>query len=73
MMMNTNLKRKRCLTWFLTGGFLMQLGSCNFGNISTSVTLDGRELIVTLFRAAILTPIDQFITESVNELFADNN
>lgn len=72
-MMNTNLKRKRCLTWLLTGGFLMQLGSCNFGNVATSVTLDGRELIITLIRSAILTPLDQFITDSVNDLFADDN
>ena len=51
-----------------------ELCSCNLNDITTTttVTLDGREVIISLVRQAILTPIDQYITEAVNELFDDD-
>ena len=54
---------------FCTAGVLFQVGSCDFGEITTTTTLDGRELVLTLVRSAVLTPIDQLITAAVNELF----
>ena len=50
-------------------GAACQFGGCDLGTITTSMTLDGRDAIIQLIRGAILTPIDAFITEAVNEAF----
>ena len=52
-------------------GTLCQFGGCELGTITTSstTTLDGRDAIVQILRGAILTPLDVFITDSVNEAF----
>jgi hypothetical protein len=54
-------------------GTSFQLSGCQFNDITTSVTLSGQELIVTLIRGAILTPIDQAITAAVNDFFASDD
>ena len=43
--------------------------SCRIDEITTTSTVDGREVLVSLIRGAILSPIDAAITEGVNELF----
>ena len=66
--------RRRALSTLCAAGIVCQLGSCNFNEITTTttMTLDGREVIISLVRQAILTPIDQYITDAVNELFDDD-
>ena len=54
-------------------GFLGQFGGCEFGEISTTVTMDTRELIIGVVRGTILTPLDEFITDAVNEAFDEND
>lgn len=61
--------RHKVVGMLCTAGVVFQVGSCDFGEITTTTTLNGRELVITLVRSAILTPIDQFITVAVNELF----
>ena len=70
-MRNRSLKKKAVLLGLGAMVFQLPLGSCEFDQITatSTVTLDGREVIVNLIRGAILTPIDTFITDSVNELF----
>lgn len=65
------LRLKRAGT-IATCGMAFQFGGCDFGTVSTSVTLNGADLIVTLIRAAILTPIDNAITDFVNDAFTDD-
>jgi len=48
---------------------LFQLGGCEFGDITTTTTLDGRELVISLIQGAILNPIDAFIIDTVNDAF----
>lgn len=50
-------------------GILCQFGGCELGAITTAQTLDGRDAIIQLIHGAILTPIDAFITNAVNEAF----
>ncbi len=64
--------RSRTAKMLVAGAVLTQAGSCNFGEVSTSVTLSGQELIITLIRSAILSPIDAYVTNAVNEIF-DND
>jgi len=66
-----SFKRKAALLGLGVMAFQLPLGSCQFDQITatSTVTLDGREVIMNLIRGAILTPIDTFITDSVNELF----
>lgn len=61
--------RAKRLAVCATCGMMFQFGSCNFGTVTTPVTLDGAQLIVTLIRAAILTPLDAAITEFVTDAF----
>ena len=53
------------------GAFLFgwPFGGCQIDQITTTSTLDGREVLISLIRSAILSPIDTAITEGVNELF----
>ncbi len=53
------------------GAMLFQFGGCEFSEITatSTVTLDTREVLISMIRGAILTPIDTFITNGVNELF----
>ena len=44
-------------------------GGCKIDQITTTSTLDGREVMISLIRGAILSPIDAAITQGVNELF----
>ena len=61
--------RAKSLGLLCSMGVLCQLGGCDIGAITTSTTLDGRDAILQLVRGAILTPIDAFITNAVNEAF----
>lgn len=53
-------------------GCLFQVGGCELGEITTTVTLSGEELVISLIRGAILRPIDEFVTNAVNEAFSED-
>ena len=61
--------RHRTIGTLAAGAMLFQVGGCEFGDITTTTTLDGRELVISLIRGAILNPIEAFITDSVNAAF----
>ena len=44
-------------------------GGCQIDQITTTTTLDGREVMISLIRGAVLSPIDAWITQGVNDLF----
>ena len=48
-------------------GMVLQVGGCELGTITTTTTLDARDAIIQLIRGALITPIDAFITNAVNE------
>ena len=52
----------------VTWGF--PLGACELGEITTTTTttLDGRDVIVSLVRSAIITPLDAWLTGLVEDL-----
>ena len=56
-------------------GFLCQFGNCDFGSITTTstVTLDGGELIASLVQSAIITPLDEWLTSTVIGAFGSDN
>jgi hypothetical protein len=66
-------KRAKALGLLCGLGTLCQLGGCDLGTITTSMTLDGRAAIIQLVRGAILTPIDAFITETINNAFGETD
>ncbi len=63
--------RSKLAAMLCSGGMIFQLGSCDFGDITTSVTLSGEELITTLVRGAIIGPLNAFIDDTVSGLFSD--
>ncbi len=65
--------RSKTIALICSAGFMFQAGGCSFGEITTTTTLDGRELLVSLIRGAILTPLDALITDTINDAFADGN
>jgi|GEM_PF-3603012 len=71
-----NFKRRmhqKALGVLCAAGVVCQLGGCEFGEVSTEVTLSSRELVISLIRGAILAPIDRFITDAVNEAFEEDD
>lgn len=58
-------------------GFVGQFGNCDFGEITatttSTTTIDGRELLISLVRGAIITPFDQWVTNTVNDTFGPDN
>ena len=50
-------------------GIVCQFGGCDIGEITTSVTLSGQDLVIGLVRGAILGPLDAFITDAINDAF----
>jgi len=49
----------------------LPLGACEIGDFSTTTTttLSGREVVTFLLRSAILTPIDNLLTNAVDAFF----
>ena len=66
-------RRRRALAAIFAAAFLCQAGSCQFDEITTTVTLSGRDVLVTLFRDAILGPIDAYVTEAIDDFFDDED
>jgi hypothetical protein len=66
------MTRKKCVAAGLGAVLLaFPVGGCELDQITatSTVTLDAREVIISAIRGAILTPLDTFITEGVNQLF----
>jgi Sec-independent protein secretion pathway component TatC len=74
----------KCKHWrkfmaaMFSAGMLFQLpGGCNIGEITTvtTTTLNGRDVIISLVRSAIITPLDavltNWITNAVENLTTD--
>ena len=75
-MMNMTGKRlHRAVVLTATGAMAMQLGSCQLSdiNVSSAVTINGQDALIELIRGAVLAPIDQFITDGINNLFDDGD
>jgi hypothetical protein len=53
----------------LAAGTTFQFGGCNIADVTIPTTLAGRDLLITLVRGAILTPIDAFVTNAINNAF----
>jgi hypothetical protein len=62
---------RRLAGLLFSGGVLLQFGSCDIGEITTTTTLDGREAVIQIVRGAILTPIDAYITNVITEFFEE--
>lgn len=60
----------RGIAGILTAGMLFQFGGCDISAVTVPTTLDGRELVITLIRGALLAPIDQAITAVVQNAFS---
>ncbi len=68
-MSTMTMKRvKRKLAALTMAGMLFQLGSCNFDDITTTTTttLNTRDVLVTLLRSWIITPIDNYLTDRID-------
>ena len=50
---------------------VFSLGGCDLGEFTTTTTttLDGREIVLYLARSAILTPIDDAMTNAIDAFF----
>lgn len=69
MRLMNRLSRQKIIGMFCAMGTLCQFSSCDIGSITTTTTVDGREALISLIRGVLLTPLDQFITDAVNEAF----
>lgn len=56
-----------------SGGMLLQFGSCDLGTVTVPVSLAGDELLITMVRGLILTPIDTFVTNTIRGAFQNDD
>jgi len=63
--------RRRVVAAACTIGFLGQFSGCQFDELTVTQTVDGRELLISLVRGAVLGPLDDFITTSINDAFEE--
>lgn len=65
--------QRKALAALCSAGMLLQFGSCNLADITTTTTatLDGRTVILNLLRSVIIAPIDAFLVQAVDELIND--
>ena len=73
--MLVKLKRKMA-TFTAVGAFLLiPFGSCSLGEITTTMTttttLDGRDVLISLVRSLIVTPIDRALTTGIEQLISN--
>ena len=63
--------RKAAVAGTMGVASVCSLGGCDLGEFTTTTTttLDGREVVTYLARSAILTPIDNFITNAIDSFF----
>ena len=66
-------KANRLAVLVCTAGVVGQFGSCDLGQITTTQTLDGREVVLGIIRSAIITPLDQWVTQTINDAFAEES
>ncbi len=77
--MRTNLLvklKRKMATFTAVGAFLLiPFGSCSLGEITTTTTttLDGEAVLISLLRSLIVTPIDQALTAGIEQLISNLN
>lgn len=69
MSLSKHMLRARRWAALCAAGMVCQFGGCDIGEITTTVTLSGRDLVISVVRGAILTPLDAFITQAINDAF----
>jgi hypothetical protein len=63
------LKRLRRATAILGAVTVFQFGGCDFGTIEVTNQVAVEQLLIDLIRGFIIDPIDEFVTNAVNEAF----
>lgn len=66
-------RRRRTIAALLSASVVFQFGGCDFGEITTTSTVDVRELLISLVRGAIIPPLEQGITDAINDAFGDDD
>lgn len=69
MSLSKHMLRTRRWAALSAAGLVCQFGGCDIGEITTTVTLSGRDLVINVVRGAILAPLDAFITQAINDAF----
>jgi len=65
--------KRRLAIGLCSVGVLFQFGGCQFNEITVVQTVDGRELLISLIRGAVLGPIDTAITNAINNAFSSDD
>lgn len=63
----TRLRKWTAITTM--GMSLAVIGNCNLGEVTATTTLDGRDVVTSLLKGALLTPIETAINEGVEYVF----
>ena len=62
------LLKKKAIATTAAGAIMFQFGACNLQDVPFSTTLDARQLLTSIFRSLILSPIDAAVTEGIDRL-----
>ena len=64
--------RHRVLAAGLGLGTACQFGGCDLGEITVTNTVSTEDFIISTIRGLILTPIDNFVTNAIENAFDDD-
>jgi hypothetical protein len=67
--------RKWAIMGTMGTAFVLPIGNCNVSEFSTTTTttLSAAEVVTYLVRSWLITPIDDFVTERVQNFFSDDD
>lgn len=57
---------RKCAVSVLGAGMLLQIGSCQLGDVTTTSTVAGRDLLLQFLRAFLIAPIDAALVNAVD-------
>ena len=51
---------------------MFQFGGCELGEVTTTVTLDSEDLVISIIHDLIIAPLEQALTDAVTDAFDDD-
>ena len=62
-------RRTRLLGVICGGGAAFQVAGCDFGSVNVMQTVNANEVIAGLLRSVILTPINNWVNNAIDNVF----
>lgn len=65
-------RHRRTMAALLSASVVFQFGGCELGEVTTTVTLDSEDLVISIIHDLIIDPLEQALTDAVTNAFDDD-